>query len=168
MLPTGTPFPKPFEAHGLHADRDCAMKNLMMDADGMYSEGFHPVNITLLPDGRRLAHPTPREFARPPVKYYFVDFGISVLLPRNAPSRHVVGLDGLDRDVPELSSTQPYDPFKVDIFIIGNTLRRKILQVSCCLTAKFAVPDHIPEISQSRLFTTLDPFDDTKRSDCSS
>lgn len=36
-------------------------------------------------------------------------------------------IDGRGRDVPELSAFAPYDPFKVDIFIIGNMVERMFL-----------------------------------------
>jgi len=39
----------------------------------------------------------------------------------------VLGLAGRDREVPELSDEVPYDPFKVDIFTIGNVLRREFV-----------------------------------------
>ena len=40
----------------------------------------------------------------------------------------ILGIAGRDRDVPELSKNVPYDPFKVDIFTIGNVLLRAELQ----------------------------------------
>ena len=102
----------------------------MMDATGMFPHGFHPVVTESLPNVRTLARPKLRAGAVPPVKYYFIDFGISVQFPPNAPHRQVLGVDCVDKEVPELSLTHPYDPFKVDIFLIGNMLRRKIHDVS--------------------------------------
>ncbi|EED84414.1 predicted protein [Postia placenta Mad-698-R] len=76
------------------AHRDCAYKNIMMDASAMYPRGFHPIREDLLPNDRTIA------------PYYS---RIDVPRPR----------------VPELSlRKRPYDPFKVDIFIIGNLFRR--------------------------------------------
>ena len=34
---------------------------------------------------------------------------------------------GWDRDPPELSATNPYDPFKLDIFIFGNMFKREFV-----------------------------------------
>lgn len=63
------------------------------------------------------------------VKYYFVDYGISSYFPPGSQYQPVLGTRGRDQDVPELSDDVPYDPFKVDIFTIGNVLRREYLNV---------------------------------------
>ncbi|KAH9918117.1 uncharacterized protein B0H18DRAFT_1032100 [Fomitopsis serialis] len=94
------------------AHRDCTYKNLMMDAAAMYPRGFHPINESFLPNAKTMARPRPRTSV--PVRYYYIDYGLSV----------AVGSDGRDQEVPELSGDVPYDPFKVDIFIVGNLFRR--------------------------------------------
>ena len=94
----------------------------------MYPKGFHPVISTFLPDMSGAAKKIPRRDARPPVKYYFIDFGISSRIPSDGP-KLVLGRDGIDREVPELSSTVPYDPFKVDIFVLGNLFEALIYDV---------------------------------------
>ncbi|KAI0054725.1 hypothetical protein BV25DRAFT_1816642 [Artomyces pyxidatus] len=105
------------------AHRDCSRKNLMMDAGAMYPHGVHPLLPSFLPDGTTVnRHIIPRLKAG--VKYHFVDYGISSFIAHGQPNL-VVGLDGRDREVPELSDTDPFDPFKVDIFTIGNVLRRE-------------------------------------------
>jgi len=106
------------------AHRDCVRKNLMMDADAMYPEGFHPVSLHQKPDYSGPAKHISRT-AVGGVKYYFIDFGISVYIPENLHPKMVTGFMGRDRDPPELSETVPYDPFKLDIFIIGNMLKRE-------------------------------------------
>ncbi|TFY74874.1 hypothetical protein EWM64_g9137 [Hericium alpestre] len=107
------------------AHRDCSEKNLMMDASAMYPLGFHPVKDLFLPDINIPARSTILSRSQVGgVRYYFVDFGISSIITPDAPSRLVLGLDGRDQDVPELSDEDPYDPFKVDIFTIGNLFRR--------------------------------------------
>ncbi len=91
------------------------MKNIMMGADALYPRGFHPVHLGSLPDGFTPAPCLPRSAA--PVRYYFVDYGISSYFdPNGQEDRKVVGVHGVDQEVPELSLTVPYDPFKVDIF----------------------------------------------------
>ncbi|KIP02951.1 hypothetical protein PHLGIDRAFT_37667 [Phlebiopsis gigantea 11061_1 CR5-6] len=105
------------------AHRDCAMPNIMMDADDLFPEGFHPVNLNDLPDSSDEAPVLPR--ANRSVNFYYVDFGISVHIPNDSANQLVVGDDGRDQDVPELSTDVPYDPFKVDIFILGNLLREE-------------------------------------------
>ena len=92
-----------------------------MDANCLYPKGFHPVAMRRLPNGRSYAPRRARRHVN--VKYYYIDFGISVHIPPDTPSRLVVGIDGRDQDVPELSSIVAYDPFKVDVFIIGNLFK---------------------------------------------
>lgn len=105
-----------------------------MDADALYPQGFHPVLQSKVRDFSRRAWPYSRTSASGPVGYYFADFGISVRIPPGEP-RNVLGEIGADRDVPELSDTIPYDPFKVDIFVLGNVFRKQIHDVSQLLPA---------------------------------
>ncbi len=97
----------------------------------MYPKGFHPVVTHNKPDLRSEAPHRSRFTTPQTVKYYYVDFGISTLFSsdQDQTSRLVVGTDGLDEEVPELSDVTPYDPFKVDVFILGNYFRRTILNV---------------------------------------
>lgn len=110
---------------------DCTYKNLMMDATAMYPRGAHPVHDLFLPDAITLARPLPRTSV--PLKYYFVDYGISVYIPPDVQPKLVLGTLGRDQEVPELSDEVPYDPFKADVFIIGNFLRRAFYEVCACL-----------------------------------
>ena len=99
----------------------------MMDATALYPQGFHPISPLFLPnDLSSLAPVLPR--ASVAVTYYYVDFGISTLFASGEPNKLVTGWAGLDRDVPELSEEVPYDPFKVDVFILGNLFRQMFLQ----------------------------------------
>jgi hypothetical protein len=100
-----------------------------MDADAMYPEGFHPISLNHTPDYSGLAKYTSRT-AVGGVKYYFIGFGISVHIPKNLGEQMVTGIMGRDRDPPELSETKPYDPFKLDVFIIGNMLKREFQEVN--------------------------------------
>ena len=101
----------------------------MMGADAMYPEGFHPVSLYRKPDYSGPAKYSSRT-AVGGVKYYYIDFGISVYLPGDLRSRAVTGFLGRDRDPPELSRREPYNPFELDIFIIGNMLKREFMVVS--------------------------------------
>ena len=103
------------------------MTNILFDADAMYPEGFHPVSIDIKPSYSGFAKHTSRTIGV--AKYYFVDFGISVYIPEGVGSKLVTGILGRDRDPPELAKGKPYDPFKLDIFIIGNMFRREFCQV---------------------------------------
>ncbi|KAI0057002.1 hypothetical protein BV25DRAFT_1831644 [Artomyces pyxidatus] len=107
--------------HGV-AHRDCSLANLMMDVTNMYPRGHHPIQQSMLPDLTATAPYYPRLFVG--ARYYYVDFGISSMIQPGSPPL-VVGTFGRDQEVPELSDDVPYDPFKVDIFSIGNVFRRE-------------------------------------------
>jgi hypothetical protein len=107
--------------------RDCSLKNVLLDATHMYPLGFHPVEDVYLDDITTLAPVIPRLEAG--VKYYFVDYGISSYFPAGSQRELVLGVAGRDQDVPELSNNVPYDPFKVDIFTVGNVLRSEFQTV---------------------------------------
>ncbi|KAL1937554.1 hypothetical protein VTO73DRAFT_13049 [Trametes versicolor] len=111
--------------HGV-AHRDCAYKNIMMDASAMFPQGFHPMRELALPDVSGLAPILHRVDV--PVRYYYIDFGISTRFSPDQGPTLVLGTQGLDDEVPELSDTIPYDPFKTDIFIVGNLFRQQFLQ----------------------------------------
>lgn len=98
-----------------------------MDASALYPLGFHPVYPHKLRDGTAGPLPLPRAAAK--IKYYFVDFGISSLISKDSSNKLVVGNFGRDREVPELSVSTPYDPFKVDVFILGNLFDRGFVEV---------------------------------------
>lgn len=74
------------------------------------------------------------------VTYYYIDFGTSSYFHPSrstSPSRPrlVLGTGGRDDEAPELSATVPYDPFKVDIFTLGNLFRRQFYDVRLVLFA---------------------------------
>lgn len=64
--------------------------------------------------------------------YYFIDFGLSVHVENRHCRVLVLGNEGHDRDPPELRTGNriPYDPYKLDVFLIGNVFRRLLLDVS--------------------------------------
>jgi hypothetical protein len=103
------------------------MNNILLDADAMHPEGFHPVSMDIAADYSGLAKYTSRTSAG--AKYYYIDFGISVHIPEAVGPKLVTGTLGRDQDPPELSDDIPYDPFKLDIFIIGNMFRQEFYQV---------------------------------------
>ncbi|KAI0365099.1 kinase-like protein [Pilatotrama ljubarskyi] len=107
------------------AHRDIAVANIMMDARPLYPDGYHPVRLDYSPDALREVTPSPR-IGRS-IKYYYIDFGLAVHIPRGG-SPYVVGDVGRDTDVPELSHDVPYDAFKVDIFALGNLFSKQFEQ----------------------------------------
>ncbi|KAI0662961.1 kinase-like domain-containing protein [Cubamyces menziesii] len=108
------------------AHRDCAYPNVMMDASAMYPRGFHPVYTWYLPDASGYADVLPRSSVR--VTYYLIDFGISTHSTSKDTPRLVLGTDGIDGSVPELSNDVPYDPFKTDIYVLGALFRQVFLE----------------------------------------
>lgn len=105
----------------------------MMDADAMFPKGFHPVSTAMDTSGSKLVHPKRRRDTTPAVRYYFIDFGISSMFDHGAAERKVTGLEGQDPSVPELSLTVPYDPFLVDVYILGNVFKQSFLDVGLIL-----------------------------------
>lgn len=57
------------------------------------------------------------------VRYLFIDFGISSL-----GEEKVLGFAGIVK-APELSEMYPYDPFKVDVYILGKMYERLFAEV---------------------------------------
>ncbi|KAI0351971.1 kinase-like protein [Trametes cingulata] len=107
------------------AHRDIAPPNIMMDARSLYPEGHHPVARDCSRD--MIEELTPLTRIDHPVRYFYVDFGLSVRF-RPGASTHVVGDVGRDAEVPELSSTVPYDAYKADIYALGNLFDKNFEQ----------------------------------------
>lgn len=98
-----------------------------MDGNSLFPKGHHPVRLDYTADAVFDApHLTRSEH---PVRYYLVDFGLSSQFkPKETPL--VLGTKGRDKEPPELSDHQPYDPFPLDIFILGNLYLKGFLEVS--------------------------------------
>lgn len=100
-----------------------------MDGDSLYPNGFHPswqnMDSGLLSYARHIHR---RDAGG--VKYYFIDFGISTFFEDDQKPRLVTGMNGIDQDIPELSWTECYDPFPVDVRILGNVYRKYFTSVS--------------------------------------
>ncbi|KAH9949303.1 kinase-like domain-containing protein [Amylocystis lapponica] len=107
------------------AHRDCAAANIMMDGRPLYPHDHHPMRQDHSVDA--IYEVTPLSRFDHPVRYYFIDFEISVHIPEGS-SPYVVGRIGRDKSVPELSSDVPYDAFKVDIYALGNLYDKEFLQ----------------------------------------
>ena len=103
------------------------MYNFSMDAEAMFPEGFHPTEPFRKRDYSGFSYWIPRSIVG--VRYYFADFGISVHIPEDHPTKTVTGRSGRDKKPPELSDIKPYDPFKLDIFIIGNMFKEEFCDV---------------------------------------
>lgn len=97
-----------------------------MDGRALYPRGHHPIRKNRSLD--TIEALTPLQRIDHPVRYFYVDFGLSVRFPPGSPTL-VVGDVGRDAEVPELSSTVPYDPFKADIYALGNLFDKEFEQV---------------------------------------
>lgn len=115
-----------FVSHNMNSD--CSEKNLLMDASSLYPNGHHPVNLDFSFDLKTTVDPLHR--SKHTVRYYYVDFGISTYFPSTSASTLVTGIFGRNQNVPELSDTVPYDPFKVDIFSMGQVFEELFIKVS--------------------------------------
>lgn len=98
-----------------------------MDGEPIYPKGFHPSMSTLDARGKWTTPRRRRDVGG--VRYYFTDFGISSQFDGSEQTRLVTGEDGQDQDVPELHYPEPYDPFPVDVFILGNLFRTEFTTV---------------------------------------
>ncbi|KAJ7145462.1 kinase-like domain-containing protein [Mycena filopes] len=61
-----------------------------------------------------------------PVDYYYIDFGLSSHHPNGRDTAATLGTLRTFPTIPELSQTVPYNPFGVDIFQLGLTIRQLI------------------------------------------
>ncbi|TDL21677.1 hypothetical protein BD410DRAFT_724031 [Rickenella mellea] len=108
------------------AHRDCAFNNIMHDGIQLYPDGVHPVSRRMNSAYTEYAR-TLRRADIPTIKYYFTDFGLSTHFKDPNQPRLVRGDVAADRDVPEISNIVPYDPFRVDIFTLGNVYKKEFL-----------------------------------------
>ena len=100
------------------------MTNLMMDISKVIPKGSHFAQWKTH-DGVDWEHFEWKErWSVKPVQYFLIDFGISLQLPHKNVA--TIGLWGRDRTVPELSRTEWYDPFKVDIYQLGSVFLKMI------------------------------------------
>lgn len=66
-----------------------------------------------------------------PVKYYYIDFGMSIRYnPEDGPPREHPMVGG-DKSVPEFKNWtgELLDPFPTDIYYIGNMVRNTVMRV---------------------------------------
>ncbi|TBU31673.1 kinase-like domain-containing protein [Dichomitus squalens] len=109
------------------AHRDVSDLNIMMDPRPLFSQLFHFARPSETQDMRGTARYHTR--TRYPVKYYFIDFGLSWRFDPAAGPPLSRPIWGGDRSVPEFHrSLGPCDPFPTDIYYIGNVVRTVLLQ----------------------------------------
>ena len=88
--------------------------------NAMFPKLFHPVR-TGFPMTSRTSHP---------VKYYFIDFGISSMYPPDDTHPRETPIFSGDESAPGYGNpTQPCDSYALDVYLLGNVIRREILMV---------------------------------------
>ncbi|KAF6752094.1 hypothetical protein DFP72DRAFT_906092 [Ephemerocybe angulata] len=110
----------PFCSH-----QDFCRFNIMIDSTKIIPGGTHPWDPSSAPDGRQEGFKGgPKWRSRwscRPNHYFVIDFGYSRKFTTNTGVR-LLGIYGQDTSVPEMSLTEPYDPFPVDVYHLGNLL----------------------------------------------
>ncbi|KAG8787013.1 hypothetical protein FRC12_015997 [Ceratobasidium sp. 428] len=107
------------------AHRDCTPPNIMMDLRPLVDEPFHPIRNACSLDGKYFIERRSRSEA--PVRYFYIDFDLSTWFESEETEKAVLGKHGRVQ-APELSDTIPYDPFMVDIFVIGTFLEQEFFK----------------------------------------
>ncbi|KAI1795563.1 kinase-like domain-containing protein, partial [Ganoderma leucocontextum] len=105
---------------------DIHINNLMMDPAPLFSESPHPVRPHRSYDFKRRVTQLTR--TSHPTKYYYIDFGLSILCrpPDASPLIHVSF--GGDKTVPEYEEPAVLrDPYKIDVYCLGNLLQNQFL-----------------------------------------
>jgi hypothetical protein len=113
---------------------DCVAQNIMMDANPLYPDPWHPSKPTMRADWSAPAKPLSR--SDHPVKYYFIDFGLSVQFDLSAgPPLAVPNEAGGEQVPPEFKGkgyNTKHNPFPTDVWYIGNFVREEFIQVGLC------------------------------------
>ncbi|KAF9257941.1 hypothetical protein L218DRAFT_1005558 [Marasmius fiardii PR-910] len=113
--------------HEYHiAHNDIKPDNIMMDSRPLFDAVMHPTTTLRTYDWKK--PPPHKSRTRRPVKYYYIDFDACEKYDSVAgPARKAEPFGG-DATVPEFWQNlgEPYDPFAVDVYRIGNVVRRKV------------------------------------------
>lgn len=139
--------------------RDLSYINIMMLGDKLYPRGFHPSDQMISPSARGDTKPYRRREVGY-VRYYIIDFGLSLCYDDSDMPHLTYGRDGQDQEVPELHTGERYDPFKVDIYTVGNQFQKTFLDVSCLWISKrhfvpnMLFPNHNTELHERRFRIT--------------
>ncbi|KAF5379390.1 hypothetical protein D9615_006640 [Tricholomella constricta] len=144
--------------------RDASYFNLMMDASKIVPRGFHYFHETTH-DGLNREFEWLQRWSVRPVQYYFIDFDISHRYLTSSDVKEMSRL-GQDKSVPEYLRPGPYDPFKADVYQLGNTLLKLIKQynpkwLESLLALGEAMTSSIPEDrpSPAAALQSLDKID---------
>ncbi|KAF7310387.1 Protein kinase domain-containing protein [Mycena chlorophos] len=106
-------------AHG-----DACRHNLMMDGSRVVPGGSHFYAHWAHPNNLRVRFRWRDRCSVTPVNYYFIDFGLSEYYPDGQDSAVGIGSYGQDGSVPEFHLDEPHNPFKIDVYQLGNAFLR--------------------------------------------
>ncbi|KAJ6460850.1 kinase-like domain-containing protein [Mycena vitilis] len=106
------------------AHRDACSMNFVMDASKLVPGGWHFASPHTTPNRKRRRRARRRSSVKE-VRYYIIDFGLSVFRCALETDPQVIGAD---RTVPEFKSGQPYDPYKLDIYQMGNMIKQEFIE----------------------------------------
>ena len=99
-----------------------------MEWENMFPEGFHAQKILRTKDMKRTAPLFTR--TQRPTWYVIIDFGLSSRYHPSDVSPREPCLEGGNKTVPEFLKPQPFhDPYKTDIYYVGNLIRTEFIQV---------------------------------------
>ncbi|KAH9478399.1 hypothetical protein JR316_0008853 [Psilocybe cubensis] len=105
------------------AHRDACVFNFMMDPTNIIPTGAHHQDDRLQPDGKTRIQFRDR-CSVGPIKSYMIDYEFADFFPPG--NTLCIGRYGQEKDVPEMSLTEPYDPFKLDVYQLGGVARMLI------------------------------------------
>ncbi|PPQ68619.1 hypothetical protein CVT25_005529 [Psilocybe cyanescens] len=107
------------------AHHNLTAEHIMMDAKALVPTGWHFVSHFCEPDGMTRIQFLDRK--NHSVRYYFIGFGNCYhISPNKVPL--VTDIGGNDDDVPELFTGKPYDPYKLDVYTLGNIFLKELYQ----------------------------------------
>ena len=111
---------------------DVHIMNVMMDPKPLFSEQPHPIDLSKSYDFKRRV----KQYTRTghPTTYYYIDFGLSYRFSSEEPNPLVPVAFGGDKSVPEyMDPSTPKDPYKIDVYCLGNLIREDLMGVSSAL-----------------------------------
>ncbi|KAJ7589477.1 hypothetical protein C8J56DRAFT_1076117 [Mycena floridula] len=120
------------ELESSYSFRDISEKNIMMQASKVVPLGCHFSSSSerALPSGRLVPCKIRQHRCRVPVRYLFIDFGLSKEYPEGQKHARSVARVGQVKVTPEMSKDGPYNPFKADIVQLGTVFKKMFFSES--------------------------------------
>jgi len=141
---------------------DACLLNLMMEESRVVPKGSH-FKFSSSHDGVNLNLTWRHRCTVAPVPYFYIDFGLSRWHPNGHESAKALGVVGQLKDIPELSATVPYNPFKLDICQLGRTILEvievsdQVIVVSFAYSLRTGIPRSADIYSIRRTHDTAKP-----------